>query len=908
MIIKKAIWIISLFVCLTGLSALSYSDAEFCQKKELWPLLDKHSDAIRDSALAQPSKAKWLNLYMSCAEHQSDTLTVLNCLEQLALEHSDLDRAANWISLSGEFTKQHKDYPSHSVMSKLLAHFDGEADHFLLQTLQSNPGEDSLYSAIAKLKHYNNYIEDLAKALLDMISVERDDSLAFALTQKFYQTFSYSKWCQAAYYFELAHYTGQRDYAAAFTLMDQKAKLSPAHRYLTTLFLVSPTLRRDLMSSDLQLDWWGKALDLIDFIPVQGDSQLVLYDYYSPAHWQTRLTLQKAKIMYYRLIASYGYCGDEDSLFAIMEKPSPDWQTINSLLNSLEFANNDSGERAELAFWKGRLHALLSDKKSLTTALDHFSKCLVSGAPRKKYDKEAQQFSENILSKMKIKSSLLFWQRKRFNYDSIVFDDITAAAGFKDNRETRVALGDYDNDSYADILLNGRRLFHNEGALMFKEVTDTIGLSNLNSNGGLFADFNLDGKLDLMTTSSASEGNGERFMKNNGDRFVPVNERAGDIDDSYPTEGAAWIDCFRDAYPDLYCANYEKWNERNGYDDRFWNNETGYFADKTKAFGFLNPDYTHDPGQAGRGVAPADFDNDGEQEIYVTNYRLDRNFLWDRQDTTFTDIAALNGLQGILKQGYYGHSIGADWGDFDNDGDLDLFIANLAHPRYITISDISMLLRNDGERVRVIEGDTIRYWQFTDVTQKADITYDELHSDPLWFDADNDGWLDLFITSVYENDRSYLYHNNGNGTFTDITWLAGARVYNGWGNACADFDQDGNLDLVVGSGNGTQVLHNKTRSDNRSISLKPVWEKGKVVLLSSSAEYAKHPNSPAYGTRVILTLKNADGRISQLIRELSSAKGTTSQTEQVLHFGIGRKKIVQSEIFNPTPVEPESEM
>jgi len=262
-------------------------------------------------------------------------------------------------------------------------------------------------------------------------------------------------------------------------------------------------------------------------------------------------------------------------------------------------------------------------------------------------------FLKLIHQRLQVKTDLLDWQRNLLRYKGIIFKDISKAAGFINNRETRVALGDYDNDSFADILLNGKRLYRNNRNLTFTEVTDSLGLDRLNAGGGLFADFNRDGMLDFMTISHGTQGDGERLMKNMGRSFAPVNDRAGEIDDAFPTEGAAWIDCFNDGYPELYCANYEKWQVQNGYEDRFCDNQKGYFTEKTADFGFLKPDYTHAPGQAGRGVAPADFDNDGEQEILVTNYRLDRNFLWDRKDTLFTDIAALNGIQGSLKKGYY---------------------------------------------------------------------------------------------------------------------------------------------------------------------------------------------------------------------------------------------------------------
>lgn len=880
-------------------SAISYSDADFCLKKELYPILDKHITSIQDSAFVKPADSKWLNLYKSYAEAKHDTLAILTCIEKLALNHNDYDSAINWFALAAVYTYSNPDYQIRVIADSLVNTYTKEADQLLLKVYRDGASEDSLYTAFSQLKSYNSYIDELAKGLADMISTERDDSLAFALTEKFYESFPYSKWRQTVYYFELSHYIGLKDYEGAFDLIDRKAQLSPAHAYLTTIFLLSPTLRRNLNDKPKADSLINKAINLLSNITIGSDTLLVLYDTFTPQHWQARVTLQKVKALYYKLAAKYDFYGDEDSLLYILTPEDVDWQSIHVLQKQISFENNDMGEQAELAFWRGKLYAMLTGNFFMTNAALDFADCLIKGAPRKKYDLDALKYTARIINELKIKTDPLTWLRQLKGYNGIRFQDITESAGFAGNREARVAIGDFNNDSYADILLNGRRLFQNKGNLSFTEMTDTLGLRQLNANGGLFADFNLDGKLDFMTISSDEQGDGERLMKNMGKSFAPVNDRAGEIDDTFPTEGAAWIDAFHDGYPDLYCANYEKWQVRNGFEDRFWLNKKGYFSDKTKQLGFLTPDYTKDPGQAGRGVAPADYDNDGEQEIYVTNYRLDRNFLWDKQDDTYTDIAALNGLQGILKQVYYGHSIGADWGDYDNDGDLDLFVANLAHPRYMDISDKSMLLRNDGKKTRMIEGEQVEYWQFTDVTKQAGITYDELHSDPMWFDADNDGKLDLFITSVYENDRSYLYHNNGDGTFTDVTWLSGCRVYNGWGNAYGDFNHDGKLDLVVGSGNGTKIFLNETDTDNASLILKPIWEKGKVKLIDSYSDRMKKPNSPAYGTRVILTLKRSDGSKFDIIRELSSAKGTTSQSEQILHFGLGNYEVINYKLFKP---------
>lgn len=911
---KFMLLMITLFFAVIS-SALTYNDAEFCVQKELWSILDKHADALADSAFTKPDNRAWLELYINYAEQKSDTLAVLNALEKLALEQDDLDKAVNWVILSADYGLAHPEYPLIEKTFQLKTHYTAKPDSLVLSYYIYGADEESLYESISGLTTYNSYIEGLAKALLDMISVERNDSLAAALTDKFNVTFSHSKWGQAVYYFQLARSIRNKNFTEFEDLMKNQLndlniidnKHLPAYRYITTLFLTSPTLRREIAGQNVKADYLTDADELLRLIPHSIESVMVLYEEYDPRHWLERLKLQKAKIIYYQILEQHNLFGDEKSLISILTKNDKALQgnDLKASLYSVSFTHNDTGDQAELSFWKGKYHALYSDKKNLLSAAKHFTQCLIYGAPRKKYDTEALHYLELIHNKLKVKTDLLSWQRKLLIYKGITFTDLTAEAGLDQRRESRVALGDYDNDGFCDILLNGRRLFRNNGNFTFTDVSDSLGLSYLNSNGGLFADFNLDGRLDFMTISHGEEGNGERLMKNMGYGFAPVNDRAGEIDDKFPTEGAAWIDCLGDAYPELYCANYEKWQVQSGFEDRFWNNEKGYFYDKTAISGFLSPFYTHSPAQAGRGVAPADFDNDGEQEILVTNYRLCRNFLWDRQDTLFVDVAALNGVQGILKKGYYGHSIGADWGDFDNDGDLDLFIANLAHPRYIDISDLSQLLRNDGIKETIVEGDTIRFWQFTDVTKQAGITFDELHSDPLWFDADKDGWLDLFITSVYENDRSYLYKNNGNGTFTDITWLAGVRVYNGWGNAAADFNHDGKLDLVVGSGNGTKVFRNSTSTSNQAVIYKPVWQdENKIELISDLTNASVFPNSPAFGTRVILSLKTPKGMNIKLMRELSSAKGTTSQSDQILHFGLGKNKLINLELIPPHQVKP----
>jgi hypothetical protein len=872
------------------LGAVTTEEIRWLLDREQFPILAKYGEQIGQLASGSPEEVK---LALEYAVRTDKADLALKCHARLALAGHSLEDAVAWFRLAADSPADSLAY--RDTREELEQEFSSEEDRIALNFFTTDTPDEEVYlDQIRRLRGYNSFIEDIAKARIDEISVERSDSLALGLIERFNHFFPISKWSQVAYYYSLYHLSNLKDFARMEELIQSQGQASPVHLYITALYLLSPSYRRQL--GDIgQYQAIGRAEAMLrsavnDYSSTENT--LFLYDEYTPEQWRNRLELTLVKAGFYRILAAQGLYGDEAGLTGILDKGRHLVDTLLADLRKIEFKDNDRGDLAEVNYWQGRIEALPSSRKYMKQAALSYVRSLVYGAPRKKYDLSCLQGLEELRLKLNVRKDLMRWARSLLNYKGIIFREYP----FLDKKYTRIAIGDYDNDSYPDLLFNGNALYHNEQGWDFIEEGNEANVSGWLSNGGLWADFNLDGRLDFATISHNQEGQGEALMKNqDGTKFVKVNERAGDIDDRCPTEGAAWIDIDGLGYPSFYTANYEQWEVRSGFPDNFWYNRMGYLSDESVSLGFRTPPYTDNPGQAGRGVAPADFDNDGQQEILVTNYRLNRNFCWDQSDSLFTDVAANFGLAGKYKQGYYGHSIGADWGDYDNDGDLDLFIANLAHPRYIDISDISQLLRNDGLQFRVIGADTLSFWQFTDITREAGITYDELYSDPLWFDADNDGWLDLFITSVYENDRSYLYRNNGNGTFTDITFLAGARVYNGWGNATADLDRDGLADLVVGSGNGTKIFLNKTRTSNRSLYIKPVWENGKVILMDDPADYPQHPNSPAYGTRVRVTLRSGSGKLYSLIRELCSAKGTASQSSQELHFGLGRGKIVSIE-------------
>jgi len=886
---KKAnLALILLCIILSPATAVSREDLGFLLDRNLTSILDTHLDDMTALLDAHGCPAEDIRLVLEYAARHGHPALARRCRYMLAKRMKSLDEAVSCLRIPAPTATDST--VTRIMLAELRVDFPSRLDSICLSHAIGDTDEQSLVDALPGFSRYNSVIEDIARQRMDEIAVERSDSLALAMISGFLDQFPHSQWAHTAEYYRYYHLEHQGRYGLLDSLLCSPGNTDIGSTYARMVFLSRHRDGEDEgAASLLRLDRAAAILADLEARDIDHDIG-ILYDIYTPAQWKQLLCTARLEIAFNRYLITNG----EEAITAFDQEA---WNNIWAMADSIQTMSNDRGELAKLHYMKARILAFNPDTAIKEHAAREYLACLVAGAPRNPYDAKAAANLTSLGEALGISETQETWQRSLANYRGITFTDITPQSGLADKRFTRIAIGDYDNDGWPDLLFNGTYLYKNNGDLSFTDVSETAINTDLQGSGGLWADFNKDGRLDFVSVSHAENGIGEALMKNQENRyFVNVNERAGEIEDFSPTEGAAWIDIDGEGYPSLYCANYEKWQVQSGYPDHFWYNSGGYFFDGSRERGFWNPPDAADPGLAGRGVAPADYDNDGQQEILVTNYRLCRNFAFDQQtDGSFADHAFLDGLAGDYSQGYYGHSIGADWGDYDNDGDLDVFIANLAHPRYIDFSDISMLLRNDGPAAYIFEGQLIPFHSFTDVTREAGITWDELHSDPLWFDADSDGWLDLFITSVYENDRSYLYHNNGDGTFTDITWLSGTRVYNGWGNASGDLNRDGRPDLVVGSGNGVKILLNTTENANSSVWVKPVWKNGEVVLARGVDEFIQSPDSPAYGTRVRVTLQDPDGHISILERELSSAKGTTSQNDQALHFGIGKSRIISIE-------------
>jgi hypothetical protein len=438
------------------------------------------------------------------------------------------------------------------------------------------------------------------------------------------------------------------------------------------------------------------------------------------------------------------------------------------------------------------------------------------------------------------------------------------------SQSSSVSWGDFNNDGYDDLLV-GETLYRNDGGI-FTDISGSSGLAALKTgaSGGVWGDYDNDGCLDLFLFTQQA-GRADTLLR--GDcqgRFEDVtalaqisdhqtyNDCGDPTNTTSPTAAAAWVDLDADGFLDLYLANFICWSSNTFYvDSVFHNRGDGTFEEWSGAHGFLSG------ATASRAVAPADFDGDGDEDLFVGNYRLQPNLLFvnDGQQS-FTESAQSRGATGNQTASAYGHSIGAAWGDLDSDGDLDLVVANLAHPRFWHFSDRTQILINDGQG---------KFREVAPLYPKpygnpSGLRYQETHSVPLLGDFDLDGCLDLAITCVYDGRPTDFYLGKGDGTFVLDAYASGISATNGWGIAASDYDNDGQLDLFA-----TDLYRNVQAQPGRHFL--EVRVVGNVKA-----------NRAAIGA-VVKVIAGSQ----RWMRQVQGGTGQGCQDSMYLHFGLGQE-------------------
>jgi hypothetical protein len=391
-----------------------------------------------------------------------------------------------------------------------------------------------------------------------------------------------------------------------------------------------------------------------------------------------------------------------------------------------------------------------------------------------------------------------------FAAPGVTFTDVTKPAGLGGFRHVSGSAGkdyiieatgsgcafiDYDNDGWPDVylvnggtmdVLRGREkapraaLYHNNKDGTFTDVTEQAGVANERFGQGVCAaDFDNDGWTDLYVTNYGKN----RLYRNNGNgTFTDVAERAGVAAGSWST-GCAFGDYDGDGLLDLFVAGYIELDL-----NRLPPPGTGSFApeaqkDESQNAGGMGASYR-------AGMSACQYRSQrvmcGPRGLKGAPDHLFRN----NGDGTFTDVSARAGVAD--KAGYYG--FGVAWFDYDDDGRLDLLVANDSTPNYV--------YHNRGNGT------------FEDVSYASGAALNEhgreqAHMGVAIGDYDGDGRADIHITN-FSDDSNVLYHNDGGGNFTDVTFPAGLGEvtipFLGWGTSFFDYDNDSALDLLAANG------------------------------------------------------------------------------------------------------------
>jgi hypothetical protein len=366
--------------------------------------------------------------------------------------------------------------------------------------------------------------------------------------------------------------------------------------------------------------------------------------------------------------------------------------------------------------------------------------------------------------------------------------------------EAYMQLGRYPRDVPRAWLIPSS-LFDSEQDLgEFPDIAMMAGLDVTGHAGGaIMEDFDGDGLLDILVTSSGPEEQMHLFHNQGDGTFKDVTAQAG-LTGETGGLNVVVTDYNNDGRPDVLVLRGGWWNKYGHYPmSLLRNNGDGTFDDVTETAGLLSMAPTQT-------AAWADFDNDGWLDLFVgrestPNDPNPSQLFHNNHDGTFTEMAAPMGLAQL------GFVKGVAWGDFNNDGRPDLYVSVLDGPNH--------LFRNDGPgKVGAA------FWKFTDVTDAAGVA-NQRHSFATWFfDYDNDGWPDIFSAGYstesakdvgafemgkpYEGETPRLYHNNHDGTFTDVTKSVHLdRVILTMGANFGDLDNDGFLDIYLGTGDST---------------------------------------------------------------------------------------------------------
>ncbi len=437
-------------------------------------------------------------------------------------------------------------------------------------------------------------------------------------------------------------------------------------------------------------------------------------------------------------------------------------------------------------------------------------------------------------------------------------------------RSDLVSVADINDDRWDDISIGNVVYLNGKGqAFTRKELSFSAG--NI-----VWADIDGDGDLDAFAVNG--NGNNKLYRHDSDLVFTDMTPNSGVVNDA-PTVTPLWFDYDHDGDRDLFIANGRR--EVNGqetyFQDKLFRNDGNWkFKDVTQASGIAAGEPA--PFYDTWGASLTDVNNDGWTDIFVATYRLapDRLYI-NNKNGTFTESSQATGVIGIPTSapGYYGHGMGSDWADVDNDGDIDLAIGNLGHPdQRGQYSNPSMILRNEGTTTTP----SFKKWD--------GVTFREMNAGMCFGDFDLDGKVDLYHGQIsYEGygvgaDRPARFYLQGASRMEDRTWETGLFIHGSWTGARIDFDNDGDLDLLAASGTHEVRLF---RND--------LAQKGNSMKLLLNTSNTQAPDKLIDGARIYVYTP-----LGVVMRQMPGTiiGGRCTQMSSVLHFGLGDAERVDS--------------
>ncbi len=494
-----------------------------------------------------------------------------------------------------------------------------------------------------------------------------------------------------------------------------------------------------------------------------------------------------------------------------------------------------------------------------------------------------------------------------------------------------VSVGDINNDELPDIFFTGNlvpnKLYLNKGNMEFEDISLAAGIEGEKQwfTGSTMADVNNDGWLDIYVCVSAKyEPSGNVLYINNRDNTFTESAQSYGIADHSSSIQATFFDYNNDGHQDLYVANYpivmvtmgatyyyDKMQE-NSYEESghlYRNNGDGSFSCVTEEAGVKNFGMSI-------GLVAMDFNNDGWKDLYISNdFNVPDYFYLNNGDGTFTDVVR----EACFQTSIFG--MGFDAADINNDGLLDMFQIDMTpEDHFRAMTQVAPMSRQTFEE-SLDYGFGYQYMQnslqlnngifnnmpiYSNISLFSEVAYTDWSWGGIFLDMDNDGNKDLFVTNgvlkdindrdilstsnkIYFRDqqeyspdlfpstplKNFAFRNNGDLSFSNFTdrWnFKEATLTNGM--SYGDFDNDGDLDIVVSNVNELSCIY-----ENRAVSRNDHYLKVRL----------KGPEFNSIGLGSIVSIQCGEKRQKQ---ELTLTRGYQSSVPPVLHFGTGKNELI----------------